>query len=758
MIRWRRRLAACLVLAALALDLLAVPLAWADSPKEMDYEEMTFAPFDLAAFTQRAETLQAISGEAINANAVLIGFGGLERLYRECATTAALAGINYRRDMSDAYWVQTLQTAQADQQQAQKLLVQTAQILLASPCQEAVRAAWGEERCARILAQKIPTAEEQALISREQALLGQYDQAYQAAFALRYKGQWIDTTNPYQVELPAEEQAEYQKLAFKQANDRLGPIFLELVQVRTELAKLHGYACYNEYAYKELYGRQYSPLQADIIHEQTAAYIVPLLEIMLNDWQSGVGQFMPEMDLSADGTLSLLAEALQKLTPKLTTAYSYMVRHDLYDIGQESQRFPISYTTFLPEYGAPFMQLKQAGSTYDWINLIHEFGHFSSFYQNADDYTDWLQPLNYDLAEAHSQGLEMLICAQYDQLWGKQEGRAAALYHLITSLDTVIQGCLEDEFQQAVYAQPDMSLEEMNALYGRLKAKYQVHALGESDESWVAVPNTYHAPLYYFSYVVSMTNALELWSTAQRDEDKAVKAYLELVSQGEWPHYQDALKACGLLDPFRMDAIKNLAQMVGSNWGYSKGAAARFLDVEGHWAQADIVETVQEGLFAGTEPMIFQPEQPLDRASAVVLLSRVMKVNLYPYQGQQVFDDVSPDDWYAPAVAWAYERGLVSGVSEGRFAPREAVSREQLAAMLSALLRDGTPRHYIVLADESAISPWAQDSVRQVASLGLMKGTDGDHFSPQSPVTRAEAAVILARWLKLGSSLIQPAA
>ena len=758
MTHWRRRLTACLVLVSLAFGSLLSPLAWAETPQETDYEEMIFAPFDLAAFTQRAETLQAICGEAVNANAVLTGFGGLERLYRECVTTAALAGINCRRDMSDVYWVQTLQTEQTKQQQAQTILVQTAQAILASPCAERARAAWGEERCARILAQKIPTAEEQALLAKEQALLGQYDQAYQTAFALKYNGQWIDTVNPYLVDLPSDQQAEYQKLAFAQANERLGPIFLELVQVRTELARLHGYAGYTEYAYKELYGRSYAPEQASLIYEQTVHYIVPLLEIMLDSWQEGVGQFMPEIDLSAEGSLSLLAGELQQLAPQLTAAYSYMVRHDLYDIGQEAQRFPISYTTFLPEYGAPFMQLKQTGGTYDWINLIHEFGHFNSFYQNAADYTDWLQPLNYDLAEIHSQGLEMLICAQYDQLWGKQEGRAAALYHLITSLDTVIQGCLEDEFQQAVYARPDMSLEEMNALYGRLKAKYQVRSLGESDESWVAVPNTYHAPLYYFSYAVSMTNALQLWSTAQRDEDKAVQMYLDLVAQGEWPSYQDALRSSGLIDPFRPNGIKNLAQMVGSNWGYSKGAAARFLDVEGHWAQADITETVREGLFAGTEPMIFQPEQPLDRASAVVLLSRVTRANLYPYQGQQVFDDVSPDDWYGPAVAWAAERGLVSGVSEGRFAPQEAVSREQLAAMLSALLRDDTPRHYIVFADESAISPWALEGVRQVASLGLMKGTDSDHFSPQRPVTRAEAAVILVRWLKLGSSLMQPAA
>lgn len=756
MTRRRRRYTACFILLMLVFNVLSVPLAWADSHAEVDQAEMVYTPFDLDEFTKRAETLQAISSEAVNANAVLTGFGGLERLYRESVTSADLAAIAYRRDVGDAYWVQAQQTEQANQQQAKAVLVQTAQAILQSPCAETVRKAWGEERCQWILAQQLPAAEEQALLAREQALLVAYDQAYQTAFHLRYNGQWIAETNPWLAELPADELEVYQEQAFAQGNAVLGPIYLELVQVRTELARLHGYANYTDYAYTERYGRAYTAADAQIIHEQTAAYIVPLLEIMLTSWQEGVGQFMPEPDLSTDGILSLLAEQLPELSPELTEAYSYMVRHALYDIGQEEERFAISYTTFLPQYGAPFMQLKQTGGWYDWFNLVHEFGHYNSFYQNADDYADWLQPVDYDLAEIHSQGLEMLLAARYEKIWGKQEGRSAAMYHVITALDTVIQACLEDEFEQAVYAQPAMGLEEMNKLYGQLKAKYQVQSLGDSDGSWAAVPNTFHAPLYYFSYAVSMTAALELWSTASRDEDKAVQMYLSLVKQGEWPEYQKAVSACGLADPFRSDAVKNLAQAVGSSWGYNKGASIRFLDVQGHWAQADIEQAVRQELFAGTEPMIFQPEASLSRASAVVLLSRVRQINLYPYQGQQVFDDVAPDSWYGPAVAWAADQGLIGGVSEGHFAPEKAITREQLAALLTALLREDLPAKRMVFADEDAISPWAAASVQQAASLGLMKGKAGAHFAPQAAVTRAEAAVVLNRLMKLSSTLLRP--
>lgn len=754
-----KQLTALLVLCALCLSLLTPPQALAASEHaEVDYTDMTYAPFYLQAFTKRAETLQQISQEAVNANAVLVGFGGLERLYRECSTNAALAQITYRQDTSDTYWAQAAQTEQENLQQVNTLLLLTAQEILQSPCAYALKNAWGEALCQMLLQQNVPSAEEQALLNREQVLLAEYDQAYRNAFNIHYRGEWIATTNPWLVDLPEEQAEEYRQMAFEQGNAILGPIFQELVQVRTQLAGLRGYENYTDYVYAQTYGRDYTAADIEAFHEQVATYIVPLLEMMVESWQEGASQFMPEVDASAEGALKLLAEQLPQLAPKLTEAYSYMLRHHLYDVGAEENRFAISYTTFLPQYGAPFMQIKQTQRTYDLFNLIHEFGHYNNYYQNADDYSSWLQPVSYDLAEVHSQGLEMLLAARYQAIWGKQAGRSAALYHLINSLDVVIQGCMEDEFQQAVYANPEMSLTAMNSLYGQLKEKYQVFSVGESDGSWVLVPNTFHAPLYYISYSVSMTAALELWTVAQRDEDAAVEKYLYLVDCGERYRFQEVLAASGLHNPFQDGSIKNLAQLLGSAWGYSKGRHVRFLDVSGHWAQEDIYQAVQRGLFAGTEPMIFQPEAPLTRASAVVLLSRILHANLYHYSNQQVFDDVAPDSWYGPAVAWAAEQGLVSGVEDGRFAPNEPISREQLAAMLSPLLETKTTAGQANFADQAAISAWAQESVQKVAQAGLMNGQDGLHFAPQSSVTRAEAAVIFVRLLKLGNYRLQAVA
>lgn len=718
-----------------------------------DEGTVTYTPFDLAEFIRRADMLEQISAEAVNAPSVLIGFGGLERLYRECATAMALAQLNYRENLSDDNWAQIAQMEQRNLQKVQARIWQVAQTILSSPCATAAQAAWGEEMSQKILDRMVPDEAELALLEREQALLAEYDKAYRTAFDVRYGGRLVTTNNPWQVDLGVD----YWQAAFAQGNAVLGPIFQELVQVRTQLAHWHGYDTYTDYAYHELYGRDYMAAESEKVRNDIAAYFVPLLEMLVADWQQGSGQWMPATDVSEEECLDLLAVQLSQLAPQLTEAYSCMRRQQLYNAGSGENRFSVSYTVFLPQYGSAFMQTTQTGDVYDWFNLVHEFGHYNNYYQNADDYTSWLLPVNYDLAELHSQGLEMLMAARYEHIWGKESGRAMTLYHLISKLDVAIQACLEDEFQQGVYAKPDMSLDEMNKLYSELKEKYHVLSLGDSDGSWVLTPNTYHSPLSAMSYAISMINALELWHTAKRNEKAAVNQYLQVVSAGERTGYQTVLSENYLSNPLQDGTIKKVAQSIGSHWGYSNGQSSYFLDVYHHWAQQDIYRAVQAGLFAGTEPMIFQPDAPLKRGMVVVLLSRVRKANLSFYNNRQVFADVAPDNWCASAVAWAAENGLVSGVSEELFAPDEPVSREQLAVMLNALLKpDKTIFRPVVFADKDDISPWAIESVERIAELGLMQGRPDGTFAPQDALSRAEAAVILLRLQALGNSYLRP--
>ena len=106
-----------------------------------------------------------------------------------------------------------------------------------------------------------------------------------------------------------------------------------------------------------------------------------------------------------------------------------------------------------------------------------------------------------------------------------------------------------------------------------------------------------------------------------------------------------------------------------------------FHDVdEGAW-YAEAVHYVQEnGLMAGTSPTTFEPHATTSRSMAVTILWRL--AGSPAASGLMDYSDVAGGDWYAQAVAWAASEGIVSGYGNGAFGPNDPVTREQLAVML----------------------------------------------------------------------------
>ena len=119
-----------------------------------------------------------------------------------------------------------------------------------------------------------------------------------------------------------------------------------------------------------------------------------------------------------------------------------------------------------------------------------------------------------------------------------------------------------------------------------------------------------------------------------------------------------------------------------------------------------------------------------------------------PAAGKGGFTDVADGAWYANAVAWAAEHGIVSGVSDSAFAPNGAITREQLAVML---YRYAQYKGYDVsktadlsgYADQGSISDWAAQAVQWACGSGLMTGRSANSLAPAGTLTRAEAATML---------------
>lgn len=106
-----------------------------------------------------------------------------------------------------------------------------------------------------------------------------------------------------------------------------------------------------------------------------------------------------------------------------------------------------------------------------------------------------------------------------------------------------------------------------------------------------------------------------------------------------------------------------------------------FHDVDADAWYADAVQYVYErGLMQGTDAGLFSPEEPVNRGMVVTILYRL--AGSPETDASMGFSDVEPDAYYADAVRWASSAGIVTGYSAAAFGPEDTITREQLAAML----------------------------------------------------------------------------
>ena len=182
-----------------------------------------------------------------------------------------------------------------------------------------------------------------------------------------------------------------------------------------------------------------------------------------------------------------------------------------------------------------------------------------------------------------------------------------------------------------------------------------------------------------------------------------------------------------------------------------------FVDVAAEDWYCDAVAAVYaQGLMMGTAEDTFAPELAATRGMVVSILHRLAGS---PTVSAEVFEDVTADDWYGQAVAWAASEGIASGTSAETFSPNAAVTREQLAALLCNFAAqqgvDTTACSDLSNFDDAAaVSDWAQDAVSWAHAEGLLAGTSATTLSPQGEATRAQLAAMLVRF----SELLQTAA
>ena len=184
------------------------------------------------------------------------------------------------------------------------------------------------------------------------------------------------------------------------------------------------------------------------------------------------------------------------------------------------------------------------------------------------------------------------------------------------------------------------------------------------------------------------------------------------------------------------------------------GSTARggspFLDVgSADWFYSSVMWANTNKLMSGSSEVVFEPNATMTRAMLLTVLHRF--AGMPEPNKKSTFADVSDGIWYANAVAWGAENGIINGIDEVRFAPDGSITREQIAAMMfryaefvGAESPVSTGLNFFV--DESNISVYARDAVSWAVASNIITGKPGGKLDPKAVTTRAEAAAILQRY------------
>ena len=179
-------------------------------------------------------------------------------------------------------------------------------------------------------------------------------------------------------------------------------------------------------------------------------------------------------------------------------------------------------------------------------------------------------------------------------------------------------------------------------------------------------------------------------------------------------------------------------------------SAASFPDVkEGDWYYDAVHSAVAKGYFVGDADGNFYPNNQLTRAQFAIVVARICGVDYQNVSGAP-FKDVPTSEWFYGAVSWAYNSGIINGVSATEFRPQDPVTREQMCKMVGIALEQATGKALSAegaktFTDDDKISAYAKEWVAKCSAEGLITGLDTGAFDPAGNAARSHAAILSVR-------------
>ena len=533
----------------------------ADADVSKSVAGVEYYHYDTADFYKGCDKLEKMAADG-NTDKAIKKYDELYADIEELDTLYAVIYVMYSTDVTNDYYTKEQLYSAEEYEKCGDRLCEVCKGITEGPCAQAFRKHVGDAAFDEFADYDVLTKRQKEIIKEENKLVDEYydiiDESEKTTYSYNDEDWTFDMiTGADGEELSISDYEGYVDVyngLMEKINAKAGPIYLKLVDLRTEFAKEAGYDNYAAYADTEEYNRDYTEADVEQLHKDVKKIAKTYYD---NYYSSGeLNSSMP--DMTEKKLLDNLMKYSELVDDMAGDSALQMTDEKLITMGDEPGRQEGAFTTYIRKAGCPFISMSLSGEQ-DFITLSHEFGHFVE-YNNELQQNILTDKDNIDLAEIASNGLQGLMTCFYDDIF-KGQADAAKKITVGSLLENVIDGCVEDEFQRAVYQNPDMDLEELNKLYAKTYAQYNTWATDDPGYAWVFISHNFESPMYYISYTVSALAALQIWNQSNKNFDKAVKTWEKFIAHGTYNQtYLDIVGKCGLVKFTEKGAVKKICK------------------------------------------------------------------------------------------------------------------------------------------------------------------------------------------------------
>lgn len=478
---------------------------------DVDYADMTWYIYDDAEFLDKAARL----GETADGKEAADLYDWLMAEYAKVYTLDNLAYIDFYAHPGDETLSDACRQLDSVLNEVNDALCTALSDALDGPAGSALRSYIGEDKATALVGYDEQTDRQREITERVSELTLQYN-----ALIMEY-------------------------LSYDEETEKIGALYRELVDLHNEEAQIVGYKDYADYAYEASYGRDFTPDDAAALCEAVKPYARQYFGSLYYH-EATYADFSADTDLAERELVGLVTQYMPRVSDDAAKAAAYMEKHGLYFMDSVDRVSDLGFTTTLDQYNAPFIYLALYGDQNDIQSMFHEFGHYYDAYVNP--VPDLLLSVgSLDIFEIHSTGMEALSTGWYEDIFG-EDADLARIRFLDSALYTVFSGCLFDEFQRVVYADPTLTPEQISQTFVTIARSYGLRSFGkEFSHYWMQVNHNFESPFYYISYAVSMLASLQIYEMAENDWAAAADFYNDLVSLGAFDYtYCELLDKVGL--------------------------------------------------------------------------------------------------------------------------------------------------------------------------------------------------------------------